>query len=312
MNLETAVIVLILAFVILYIGAELALESGEKVGQALGISPLLIGLLIIGTGTSLPELFVSHLAALNGRGQIAIGNIVGSNVCNLLLVLGISMTIQRIALVKKETFYQAGIHLLLTVFLCAVLAFDELYPLSCVALIGFFAAYLFHSYGEAKKSKRNDREKTSGSVVVSWPKLVGKLLLGFSLLYVGGEALVRSGSSLCRFLGISEYTISVIFIALGTGLPELFTSFLATMKKKNLDIIVGNIIGSNIFNVALVMGSLVFYRIDLSRSFMGEMIALMISSLLLFAFAFKRWALNRVLGISFVGMYAFMVYYWAR
>ena len=123
---------------------------------------------------------------------------------------------------------------------------------------------------------------------------------------------MRSGVELCRLFGASEYIISVIFIALGTSLPELVTSVLAAVKNKSLDLIVGNVIGSNIFNVAFVMGSLIFYRIDLSRAFSAEIFVLLFSSLCLLIFSYKKWTLGRPFGMLFIGMYATITYYWVQ
>ena len=313
MTLEMAILVLILAVVALFIGAELSLSAAEKVGKLFGIPPLVIGLLIIGLGTSLPEFFVSHLAAMNGQGQMAIGNIVGSNISNLLLVLGVSIIIQKIAVDQKATFHQVGIHLLLSLILSTVLLFDQLSAPVCLVLIAFFLGHLTYTYLEMKKSQQpSPSQGVPGERAEALQKgrLFAKLFIGFTLLYAGGEGLVQSGSELCRLLGISEYAISVIFIALGTSLPELVTSLLAVVRKKDLDLIVGNIIGSNIFNVAFVMASLICYRIDLSRVFFAEIIVLLSSSLLLFVFAYRRWALNRFLGVLLLGMYSAIIFYW--
>ena len=138
MTFEMAIIVLVLAVAALFLGAEFSLSAAEKVGAIFGIPPLVTGLLIIGLGTSLPEFFVSHLAAINQRGQMAIGNIVGSNISNILLVLGLSCIIQKIAVGQKETFHQIGIHLLLSFILSAVLLFDQLHIISCLILMAFF------------------------------------------------------------------------------------------------------------------------------------------------------------------------------
>ena len=160
------------------------------------------------------------------------------------------------------------------------------------------------SANERKEIKNNGSKKKGQSL------LFVKLAVGFMLLYLGGEGLVQSGGELCRLLGVSEYTISVIFIALGTSLPELMTSLLAVVKKKDLGLIVGNVIGSNIFNVAFVMASLIFYQIHFTQTFFAEITVLLGSSLCLFLFAYRKWALNPILGVFFLGMYGAIIYYW--
>lgn len=299
MSIELAIVLLLLAVLALYFGAELSLNSAEKIGGGLGIPPLMTGILIIGLGTSLPEFFVSHLAALRGQGQMAIGNIVGSNITNILLVLGLAIALRRIAVVRA----QMNLHFLLTLILSGVLLCDQLYLLSCLVLLAFFGGYLYSIYCGLK------REDSPPSRGLPLSKLI-LFIMGLALLYAGGEGLVRAGGELCRLLGFSEYVISAIFVALGTSLPELLTSFLAVFKKKDLDLVVGNVIGSNIFNAAFVLASLAFYPIDLSRSFTAEIAVLLSASLILSAFAHKRWALNRPLGFTFFAMYASIVCYW--
>ena len=310
--MSITLVILFLAVIALFVGAEFSLNAAEKVGKLFGIPPLVIGLLIIGLGTSLPEFFVSHLAAMSERGQMAIGNIVGSNISNILLVLGISIIIQKIVVNEKSTLYQLAIHLLLSVVLSGVLFFDELSLVSCLILIAFFIGHLCFTSRSMKRQRKSDPGRFVPEQVGIKEKfsLSLKLLMGFTLLYFGGEGLVTSGGELCRLFGVSEYVISVIVIALGTSLPELVTSLLAAAKKKDFDLILGNIIGSNIFNVAFVMGSLIFYRIDLSRSFKAEISILLASSLCLLIFAYKRWPLGRSLGVAFVLSYMAMVYYW--
>ena len=313
MTLTIAIFTLILSLILLLVGAELALNASEKVGKLFQIPPLLTGMLIIGLGTSLPEFFVSHLAALNGQGQMALGNIVGSNISNLLLVLGVTLLLQKIIVAHKDTLRQIGLHLLLSMILSFILLFNKLHILSCLVLITFFLGHIYQlSKGMKKTPPHKKTERTSSLSKVKKALLFIKLSAGFGLLYYGGEILVKSGSTLCHFLGISEYIISVIFIALGTSLPELLTSLLAIFQKKDLDLIVGNIIGSNIFNVAFIMGSLAFYNLDLSRGFLVESLVLFISSSLLFIFSLKKWPLNRPLGLFFMALYSGILYYWTQ
>ena len=311
MGVEVAIFLLMLAVVAIFLGADISLNAAEKIGHIFNIPPLIIGLLIIGLGTSLPEFFVSHLAAVRGEGQMAIGNIVGSNISNLLLILGLSVVIQKISISQRGVFHQIAIHLLLSLILSIILLFNELYLLSCVVLIVFFISYLCYTYYDIKKFRNGPNNRVT-AISEKKRKLLFRLFIGFTLLYLGGEGLVRSGVELCRLFGASEYIISVIFIALGTSLPELVTSVLAAVKNKSLDLIVGNVIGSNIFNVAFVMGSLIFYRIDLSRAFSAEIFVLLFSSLCLLIFSYKKWTLGRPFGMLFIGMYATITYYWVQ
>ena len=314
------VMVLVLSVVTLFLGAELTLGAGEKLGRLFAIPPFMIGLLIIGFGTSLPEFFVSHLSAANGRGQMALGNLVGSNISNILLVLGLSLVVRKISMASQETLLQMILHLLLSLILGVILLFDRLHWLSCLVLMAFFAGYLSYLYLDMKRSQQNigcdlqpDQEPTAlGGRCYHQVKLFAQLLLGFVLLYGGGEFLIESGSALCQLLGLSEYVISVMFIALGTSLPELATALLAVWRGKNMELITGNVIGSNIFNISFVMASLIFYRIDLSRGFWVETSVLVISAAVLLIFSAKKWTPGRALGLLLVGAYGYMTYYWLQ
>ena len=318
MILTMAIFTLILSLILLLVGAQLTLNTSEKVGKLFQLPPLITGMLILGLGTSLPEFFVSHLAALNGQGQIALGNILGSNISNLLLVLGTSLLLQKITVAHKDTLRQIGLHLLLSLILSSILLFNKLHILSCLVLITFFLGHTYQTYRGMKKTPQKEKADDSqgdskkSAQQSNKPLLIIKLFTGFGLLYYGGELLIQSANTLCHFLGISQYIISVIFIALGTSLPELLTSLLAAFQKKNLDLIIGNVIGSNIFNVALIMGSLAFYDLDLSRGFFAESFVLLLTSSLLFIFSLKKWDLNRSLGLFFIAIYSSILYYWTQ
>lgn len=314
------VLILVLSIVMLFIGAELALDASEKVGLVFDIPPLVIGLILIGLGTSLPEFFVSQLAAANGSGDMAIGNIVGSNISNLFLVLGISICFVKILVEDKETFNQVQIHLALSVTLSVVLFFSKLYVLSCLVLISFFLLYLFNTYKDMRGSdshvevSEDDKEtirkirETYSAKFVLYLKLLG----GFSLLYYGGELLVKSGTEICRIAQISEYIVSAIFIAFGTSFPELVTSIIAIVKKKDVNLILGNVLGSNVFNVAFVMSSLAFYEIDLPRNYWAEQSVLMIGSIILLLHAYMRRPLGKITGVVFISFYCIVTFYWVK
>lgn len=312
------IVFLVIAIVMLFIGAELALDASEKVGKVFDIPPLVIGLVLIAMGTSLPEFFVSHLAAINNEGSMAIGNIVGSNIANMLLVLGISVLLHRISFSAKAVFNQVVIHFALSASLVTILMFNKLYTLSCIYLVTFFFGYLFYTYKDMKKSDKHidldEEDKSDINEILNTAKgkilLFAKLFVGFLFLYYGGEFLVTSGKEICRLANISEYMVSAIFIAFGTSFPELVTSLIATFKKKDVDLILGNVIGSNIFNVAFVMSSLAFYEIDLPRSYLPEQLVLLGASGLLLLFAYKKWPLGKLVGVIFSAAYIGITYYW--
>ncbi len=304
------VLFLVISFVMLYYGAEFALESAEKIGRYFGLSPLVIGLLIVGFGTSLPEFFVSQLASHRGEPQIALGNIVGSNIANLFLILGVSGFMTTLFVARKEILEQFYLHLVLTILFVITLWQDQLYYWSGGLLGAFFVYYLYDTFRQMRKQRHlahfdNEDEHTQLSM-----KEAFYLIFGFVLLYFGGELLVSSGSEIGLKLGVSSYVISAIFVAFGTSLPELITAILACYRKKNTDLITGNIIGSNIFNVAFVLSSLTGYQIQISTDFKYEMIVLLSASVFLIVLALMKKSFSKIPGFLFLSTYAFMIYHW--
>lgn len=302
-------LLLVLSIIILYFGAEMTLESAEKVGKYFKLPPLVIGLLIVGFGTSLPEFFVSQIATYGGHPEIALGNIVGSNIANLFLILGVSGLIAPLKMNSKSIKVQFFIHLALTILMTAVLIQKELYLLSTLALVAFFVFYLWYTFYRMKKHPEeleiDDEEVTTLSFIT-----FVKLIAGFAFLYFGGELLVSSGSTLGKLIGISEFVISAIFVAFGTSLPELITALMACFKRKHTDLITGNIIGSNIFNVAFVLGSLGIYDVQIEKSFAVEQVLLLGAALFLILICFVRKPFYRFSGILFLSSYIGVVTYW--
>lgn len=302
------VLLFILAIVILYFGAEMALESAEKIGLYFGLSPLVIGLLIVGFGTSLPEFFVSQISSYNDHSGIAMGNIIGSNIANVFLIMGVSGLLAPLRLNRKIVFNQFCLHFLLTIILSAILFYQKLNWISCIPLGAFFIYYLRFTYMEMIKHEENvDNEDA-----VITAKTVLMLILGFTFLYYGGDLLTSSGTKIGEGFGISEYVLSVIFVAFGTSFPELVTALVACYKRKDTDLITGNIIGSNIFNVAFVMGSLGIYNIQIESTKVLEICALLAVSLVLIFLSWKKKVFYRLSGFLFLCSYFAMVCYWIQ
>lgn len=311
-------VLLVFSIVLLYYGADFVLHAAEKIGLYLGLSPLVIGLVIVGFGTSLPEFFVSQMASYRGESGIALGNIVGSNIANLFLILGLSGVMTTLHILRKDIKTQFVLHLILTVFLSIALLQDRMYWWSSSLLAAFFAFYMWHTFKEMSKQKNLAKiEKRLEEEIhedihhvhigaLDWIKLIG----GFVLLFAGGELLVRSGSELGRLAGISTYVISAVFVAFGTSFPEFITAILACIKKKDTDIITGNIIGSNIFNVAFVLSSLGFYNVTIDKSFAPEIIVLLFASIFLIILTLIRKNFSLLAGIIFLATYAGIVYSW--
>lgn len=304
------VILLIISIVILYYGAEFTLESAEKIGLYFGLSPLVIGLLIVGFGTSLPEFFVSQSSVLRGSAPMALGNIIGSNLANLFLIMGISGLLTTLFLSSIEIKIQLIFHFFLSALALFVLTQNKLTWLSTFLLALFFVTYLIYTFRDMHKQRKSralDIEDIEAEIDF---KTFLFLILGFVFLYTGGEVLVYSGSNISRLLGISEYVISAIFVAFGTSFPELVTAVLACVKKKNTDLITGNIIGSNIFNISFVLCSLGPYQIDIAGDYLKELITLVFLSLFLLLHAYLKRPFSKVSGLLFLSGYCGMIYYW--
>ena len=304
------VILLALAIIMLYYGAEFALESAEKIGLALGLSPLVIGLLIVGFGTSLPEFFVSQLACLRCESPMAFGNVVRSNIANLFLILGISGTMVKLYVSREEIKIQLILHLILTSLLIFTLVQDRVYPWSAAMFGAFFAYYLYDTFKQMRKQRHTGHiEDAHEADKIHWKEYVF-LVIGFALLYLGGELLVTSGSALAALAGVDSYVISAVFVAFGTSFPELVTAIMACKRGKNTDIITGNIIGSNIFNVAFVLGSLSFYDIPINKDFSIEISSLIFAAVFLLGLSIAKKNFGRISGIIFLICYALSVYNW--
>ena len=294
-------ILLTLSFFVLFLGAKWTLDSAEKIGCYFNLPSLVIGLLIIGFGTSLPEFFVCHLAVWDGHEEIALGNIIGSNIANIFLILGIVAILYPLHFdlkFRRELFWHLGA----TLGLVLVVLIKELNYLTLSILFLFFATYLYFIFSKQKQDQKKE-------VSIKWVDFI-KLIIGLILLYFGGKLMVSSGSNLAISMGISEYVISALFIAFGTSFPELATALLAWKEKKDLDLITGNIIGSNIFNIAFVMGSLGIYKLPINQNYFAELILLLFAAVILLVFSFSKKVFFRFGGCCFLILYGVMAYIW--
>ena len=294
----------LISIVGLYFGAEISLESSERVGKSWKMSPLLIGMFIVGFGTSLPEFFVSQLACYRGLPEMALGNIIGSNIANTFLVLGVSALLYALGLESKELKKQFGFHLVLSVIIACVFYSTKVSPITSLIMAIFFIFYFYINF-------RGEKEVIEEEIDVSKFDYL-KIIIGFTLLYGAGELLVYSGANIGRMWGISEFAISAIFVAFGTSFPELVTALVASYRKKDADIIIGNVIGSNIFNGAFVLGSIGFYNFQTSSRYSYELAALVSVSILFMAMSYLKIRINKKVSVVFLAVYSYFVYYWLK
>jgi len=304
-------ILFLTGFIFLVKGANFLIDGASSVAQKLKVSDLVIGLTVVAFGTSTPELFVNIIASIKGTTDIAIGNILGSNIANILLILGISSIIYPLAVIKGTVW--RGIPLsLLAALLLGILANDQLIDkdgpsalsrIDGLVFISFFIIFMYYSFSIAKRIEGMDAHiprKQYGLI-----KSLLLIILGLIGLAIGGKWIVDGAVSLALKLGVSQSLIGLTIVAVGTSLPELATSVVAALKK-NPEIAVGNIVGSNIFNIFFVLGiSSIIRPIPFQVKDNIDISVVILSSLLLFISMFtgKKRLIDRWEGIAFVILY---------
>jgi len=306
-------LLLILAgLAVLVFGAEFLVKGASSISKRLGIPSLVIGLTIVAFGTSAPELIVNLVSASKGASDLALGNIVGSNIANILLILGICAVIRDLKVQKSTVWKEIPLALLaagVTFFMSNDVLLDQgtagiLSRSEGLTLVGFFLIFLYYTANMAKNGSADDE----GEAITIYPVLasLGMIAGGLVALFFGGEMVVRHASELARMAGLSEWLIGLTIVAVGTSLPELATSVVAT-KRGQASIAIGNIVGSNIFNVFWILG--ITGIITPIRVAQGANLDLLVSvgtTLLLFVFMFlgKKHQLERWQGIAFLLAYA--------
>ena len=266
-----SVLFIILGFIFLIKGADLLVESGSNIARKLKISEFVIGLTIVAVGTSLPELVVSIQSVLKGHHNLLVGNVIGSCVYNLLLILGIISIIRPIQIkVKQESNIIIMLFAILIVGLLGNLYGAIIFG-EGIMLILLFSIFLISTINK-KQEKSEENE-------INIIKSIFILIMGIILLKYGGDFVVENASNIARKLNISEKIIGVTIVALGTSLPELVTSIIA-IRKNTIEIAVGNIIGSNIFNLLLVLGiTSLIQPVQFSYDYNTDLIFLVIATL---------------------------------
>ena len=256
--MTTPVLMIAGGFVLLYLGGETLVRGAESLALRLGLTPLIVGLTVVAFGTSSPELFVSVNAALDGLGDVAIGNAVGSNICNIALVLGIAALIQPIVVQAQLMRIDAPIMILCSLLLAGLLFDDVLDNKEGLILIAGIIIYIVFSIWQARRNKANEmlEQEFADSMHQKRPSIGISLLfivIGLVMLMFGAEFFVDGAVTIARSFGISEALIGLTLIALGTSLPELATTVVASVKGRG-DIAIGNAIGSSIFNILAILG----------------------------------------------------------
>ena len=306
------IILLLVGFAVLIKGADLFVDGASNVALNFKVSKMLIGLTIVAFGTSAPEFAVSVKGLLSNSGDIVLGNVIGSNILNILLILGVSAIIHPLVVKNNTVKKELPITLLITS-LFAVLLSDNIFDKKLtnsftrgdgIVLILFFLVFIYYLI----TLMRNKVEEEKDKEVMSLFKAIMFTLVGLISIIIGSNFVVDSASALAKAIGVSERIIGLTIIALGTSLPELVTSVTAT-KKGEYDIAIGNVVGSNIFNIGMVIGlpvallggigTIVFSYVDL--------IVMIATALMLFIFSRNDYKISRREGICF--LLVFVVYY---
>lgn len=309
------ILLLIVGFVALIKGADIFVDGASSTAQNFKVPKMLIGLTIVAFGTSAPELAVSMSALASGSSDMVLGNVIGSNILNILLILGIAALIKPIA-VKDNTVRKELPLVLLISTLLVVLFLDTVFAGASanqitrsdgIVIILFFSVFLYYLLALAKQKK--EPKSTEEEPQFKLGKSLLFVLIGLAAIIIGSDLVVDNASSIASALGISERIIALTVIAFGTSLPELVTTVVSA-KKGEQDLLVGNIIGSNIFNICLVLGIpvVIFGGIAESSFQMLDLVMLIVSAALLFIFSkTSKQKISRSEGAIMLAVFA--VYY---
>ncbi len=292
------ILLLLVGFVVLIKGADFLVSGASSAAKKNGISNLAIGLTVVAFGTSMPELIVSLLSAMEGKNDASFGNVIGSNNFNLLFILGIAGTIYPLVVQRNTVKYEVPLSLLAAFILFALVNDSMLWGdtsasapyggvlsrMDSIILLAFFVGFLFYIYRTMRTTA--DLDEGDPIKLYSTPMSVGMVLAGLAMLIGGGELVVDNAIEIAHHFGLSEKLIGLTILAAGTSLPELATSCVAAYKKQT-DIAIGNVVGSNIFNIFFILGITAFVNpIQYNTSMNFDLQVLMASTVMLMVFMF--------------------------
>ena len=303
---------LIIGFIILIKGADIFVDGASSVAGNFKVSKMLIGLTIVAFGTSAPEFAVSVKSLLSGSGDMVLGNVIGSNILNILLILGVSSMFHSLKVKDNTVKKELPITLLMTAIFIVLLS-DKLFDKGFnntftrsdgIVIILFFLVFVYYLI----KMARNKIDNNQDEKYMSMKKAILFTILGIVGIIIGSNLVVENASAIARTIGISESMVALTIVALGTSLPELVTSITAT-RKGEYDIAIGNVVGSNIFNIGMVIGVPIalFGGIQQISINYIDLITMIASALLLFIFSYNDRKISKYEGSIFLIM--FVVYY---
>lgn len=308
------IFLLILGFVILIKGADLFVDGASGMASNFKVPKMLIGLTIVAFGTSAPELAVGIKSIISGNGDIVLGNVIGSNILNIFLIIGVSAVFHSLTVKNNTVRKELPITMLITT-LFAVLMSDHIFDKTVknaftrsdgIILLLFFTVFIYYLISISRKKEKVEEKKDEKKI--SLLKSIIFTLIGLAGIVFGSNFVVDSASFIAKGFGVTERLISLTIIALGTSLPELVTSITAT-RKGEYDIAIGNVVGSNIFNIGMVIGiptSLIGGIGVINFSFI-DITVMIIASVLLFMFSYNDYKISKKEGILFLILFA--IYY---
>lgn len=308
------ILLIALGFVLLVKGADFLVDGASGVAKRFHIPEIIIGLTIVSIGTSMPELFVSITSAIDGYSDMAIGNVIGSNLCNLLLILGISATINPIIFKKETKLIEIPICLGVSiVFLILANIGNSISRIDAIILIALFIGFICYTIMMAKKGEDFDEiseeEKQRSAEEGKKRKIIVNIIyiiVGIIALKIGGDLVVEHSEKIAKMVNVSDKIIGLTIVAIGTSLPELVTSVTAALKK-NSDIAIGNIIGSNIFNMLLIIGAAAAISpMNYNTSYNLQMGILIVATIVLgiFPYTDRKDEMTISNGITYLMLYA--------
>lgn len=301
-----SIILLIVGFVLLVRGADTFVDGAVDIAQRFNIPEIIIGTTLVAIGTSAPEAAISITAALAGSDGVSIGNIIGSNITNIFLILGITAVIAALPIRSNTKYYELPFVGMITLLLCLVgLWFGEVSRVAAGMFLMLFIGFITYTIIMAKKSK---------DTIVEYKKIpmletVIMIAAGITALIIGSNLIVDSATDIAVRIGVSERVIGLTLVAFGTSLPELVVCVAAALKRE-YDMAVGNIVGSNIFNILFVLGTTAAIRpLPFESAFLMDGLVALMAVTMLMIFVARNSKLGRVGGILFLIAYVIYVYY---
>ena len=300
-------IMLALGLFLLVYGGNMLVDGSVQVAKKLGLSSLVIGLVLVGFGTSTPELLASLISVMRGVNGIAVGNVIGSNIANVLLVLGLAALVHPIKIDIKD-FKRDGLVLMIASILVVAVTFAGLINrLTGIVFVLILCGYVYYCYRTDKKN--HQEEPIENEKVLSLPKSLLKTAVGIGLTMLGAKFLIDNAISLARMWGVSEAVIGLTIVAVGTSLPELTASVIASIKKEN-GVAFGNVVGSNIYNALFILGFVaVCLPISIDSVMRMDSLIMLAVAIVLTGIAFWKKEFSRLVGFLFLCAYVAYTFY---